>query len=47
MDRISTVMSIGAVPVLAALAVGFPESKAAKASNDAAALQVEAVSCLR
>ncbi len=40
-------LSTGAVPILTALAVGFPESKAAKVSNDAAALQLEVISCLR
>ena len=47
MDRIAAVINTGAVPVLTALAVGVLESKAAKASSDAAALQLEAMSCLR
>ena len=47
MERSTAVMSIGALPILVALAGGVPESKSAKTSNDAAALQLEAISCLR
>ena len=47
MARSAMVMSSGALPILVALAGGIPESKAAKTSTDAAALQLEALSCLR
>ena len=47
MDRITTVVETGALPALAALAIGAPESKTAKSTPDADALQLEALACLR